>query len=101
MAKVYVVYSWVAKQGRDREFVSKWREFAKWIVNQNGSMKSTRLFGDMSSPNHFLSVDSWEEERALETLQAGGEYNSQLRDLRKLLDDFSSWSLKLEAEQRA
>ena len=101
MTRVYTVYSWVAKQGRDREFVSKWQQFAKWVVNQKGSMKSTRLFGDMSNPNHFLSVDSWKEEKAFKILQAGREFNGQLRDLRKFLDDFSSWSLKLEAEERA
>ncbi len=64
-------------------------------------MKSTRLFRDMSNRNHFLSVDSWEEEKALETLHTGGEFKRQLREFRKLLDDFSSWSLKLEAEERA
>ena len=100
MTKAYTVYSWVAKAGRDTEFVAAWREFAKWTVKQEGSTGSTRLFRDTSNPRHFMSVDSWRNEKALKTLREESEFNRQLNRLQRLLDNFSSWPLKLEAEEK-
>ena len=101
MTKVYTVYSWVAKPGRDKEFVSSWQEFANWIVKQKGSAKSTRLFRDLSATNHFMSVDSWQDETAYETLRKGTEFSNNLRNLREFVDNLSWWPLKLEAEERS
>lgn len=101
MARLYTVYSWVARKGRDEEFVSAWQEFAKWIVNQIGSTRSTRLFRDTSDTRHFMSVDSWEDEKSLRTLREGSEYDEQINSLHRFLDNFHSWPLKLEAEQKS
>ncbi len=99
--RVYTVYSWTAKEGLDREFVVAWRELAKLVVSQAGSTKSTRLFRDMLDARHFMSVDSWNNEEALRALPGRPEFDRKLAGLRKLLDNFSSWSLKLEAEEKA
>ncbi len=100
-SKVYTVYSWTAKDGHDRDFVVAWRELARLVVNQPGSTKSTRLFRDKLDRRHFMSVDSWNNENALRALQEEPEFGRKLAELRKLLDNFTSWSLKLEAEEKA
>ncbi len=48
-----------------------------------------------------MSVDSWNSENALRALREEPEFGRKLAELRKLLDNFSSWSLKLEAEEKA
>jgi hypothetical protein len=47
-----------------------------------------------------MSVDSWEKEELLESIRKGVEYGRRIDDLRKLLYNFASWPLKLEAEER-
>jgi quinol monooxygenase YgiN len=80
--------------------VEEWKDFAKWATRQTGSMGSTRLFRDLNGPGHFLSVDSWENEESLQTFLKGTEYHRRIETLRKFLDNFSSWPLELEAEER-
>ena len=48
-----------------------------------------------------MSVDSWNNEKALRVLQHEPEFGRKLAEVRKLLDNFSSWSLRLEAEEKA
>jgi quinol monooxygenase YgiN len=100
LTKIFTVYSWTLKQGQDHQFVEAWKDFAKWVTRQEGSLGSTRLFRDLDNPGHFLSVDSWENEELLKTFLGGTEYSVRVDTLRKLLDSFSSWPLKLEAEER-
>ncbi len=100
MTKVYTVYSWVVKRGRGEEFVAEWQDFAKWIVKQEGSTGSTQLFRDTLDPAHYMSVEVWKEEKASETIRKGVEFGRQRYKLQQLTDNFSSWMLKLEAEQQ-
>ncbi len=100
MTKIFTVYSWTLKQGQDHQFVEAWKDFAKWVTRQAGSLGSTRLFRDMDYPGHFLSVDSWENEESLKKFLKGTEYSHRVAALREYLDSFSSWPLKLEAEER-
>jgi hypothetical protein len=80
--------------------LEEWNGFAKWVIRQTGSSGSTRLFRDLDNHGHFLSVDSWENEESLKTFLNGTEYGLRIEALRKFLDNFSSWPLKLEAEER-
>ena len=100
MAKIFTVFSWTVKRGHSQEFVEGWKGFAMWVINQKGSLGSTRLFRDLDDPAHFMSVDSWENEELLECIRKGIEYGRRIDDLRKLLDNFASWPLELEAEER-
>ena len=97
--KVWTVYSWVAKPGQQSESVLACREFAKWIVRQTGSTGSTRLFSDKSDTRHFMSVDSWEDERAFRSLLERSEFNRRMDQLRKHLTKIESWPccLKLKS----
>jgi len=98
--KVYTVYSWTVKPGFNQQFLRAWRSFAKSILQQPGSNGSTRLFRDLENPAHFLSVDSWQDEKAMKKAGQTKELTQQMEGLRKLLDEFSSWSLKPETEQK-
>jgi hypothetical protein len=55
----------------------------------------------MLDGRHFLSVDAWNDQNALRALREEPEFGRKLGELRKLLDNFSSWSLELEAEEKA
>jgi len=100
LAKIFTVYSWTAKRGHGQEFVEAWKGFARWAISQTGSSGSTRLFRDTDDPTHFMSVDSWQNLELLESIQKGVEYGRRIDDLRKLLYNFASWPLELEAEER-
>ncbi len=101
MMKVYTVYSWVVKRGHGKEFVAAWQNFAKWIARQEGSTGSTWLFKDTIDPAHYISVDAWKEEKASKTVRKGVEFGRQYYKLQQLTDNFSSWTLQLEAKQEA
>jgi heme-degrading monooxygenase HmoA len=100
LAKIFTVYSWTVKRGHGQEFVEAWKGFARWVISQTGSSGSTRLFRDTDDPTHFMSVDSWQNLELLESIQKGVEYGRRIDDLRKLLYNFASWPLELEAEER-
>jgi heme-degrading monooxygenase HmoA len=100
LAKIFTVYSWTVKRGHGQEFVEAWKGFARWAISQTGSSGSTRLFRDTDDPTHFMSVDSWQNLELLESIQKGVEYGRRIDDLRKLLYNFASWPLELEAEER-
>ena len=99
MAKIFTVFSWTVNRGRSRDFVEAWKDFALWAISQKGSSGSTRLFRDLDDPAHFMSVDSWENEETFESIRKETEYGSRIEDLRKLLYNFASWPLELEAEE--
>ncbi len=101
MTRYFTVYSWTVKPGVDKEFATAWREFANWITRQEGSLGSSRLFRDLGDSAHFLSVDSWASGKSLDTVRATEEFGKQIDALRKLLQDFNSWPLRLEAETRS
>ncbi len=101
MPKVYIVNSWIVKRGRDKDFVVAWKAFARWIVSQNGATGTTRLFKDDLDPAHYLSVHSWEDETARATVQRGVQFGKESFKLQQLAVDFSSWSLRLEAEEKS
>jgi hypothetical protein len=98
MTRVWTVYTWTTKPGRDREFVEAWRRFASWIIKQTSSKGSTRLFRDRSELTHFFSVDSWDNEMTDPRFR--DEFNDRLGGLRRFLTNFASWSLALEAKER-
>jgi heme-degrading monooxygenase HmoA len=100
LAKIFTVYSWTVKRGQGQEFVEAWKGFARWAISQTGSSGSTRLFRDTDDPTHFMSVDSWQNLELLESIRKGMEYGRRIDDLRKLLYNFASWPLELEAEER-
>ncbi len=100
MTKVYTVNSWTVKPGFDQQFLRAWKHFAKLVVQQVGSSGSTRLFRDLENPAHFLSVDSWRDEKTMRKAGQARDFTRLMERLRKSLDEFSSWSLKLEAEEQ-
>jgi quinol monooxygenase YgiN len=100
LTRTFTVYSWTVKREQDHQFAEAWKDFAKWVTHQMGSLGSTRLFRDLDNLGHFLSVDSWESEESLKILMKGTEYGHRVEALQKFLDSFSSWPLKLEAEER-
>ena len=100
LAKIFTVYSWTVRPRQGEEFVKAWKGFALWVISHKGSSGSTRLFRDLDDPRHFMSVDSWENKEAIESIRKGIEYGRRMEDLRKLLYNFGSWPLELEAEER-
>ncbi len=100
LTKTFTVYSWTVKRGQDHQFADAWKDFAKWVTRQKGSSGSTRLFRDLNTAGHFLSVDAWENEESLRAFLKEAEFGLRVEGLRKFLDGFSSWPLKLEAEER-
>src|SRR5207245_10635281 len=81
LAKIFTVYSWTVKRGHGQEFVKAWRGFARWAISQTGSSGSRRLFRDTGDPTHFMSVDSWQHQALLESMQKGVEYDRRVDDL--------------------
>ena len=66
----------------------------------DGFLGINAVFRDTDDPTHFMSVDSWQNQELLESIQKGVEYDRRIDDLRKLLYNFASWPLELEAEER-
>ena len=63
MAKeIYSMGVWQIKQGKENEFISEWREFAKWTVGQQDGASDGRLLRDITKNGRFASFGSWKSE---------------------------------------
>jgi len=81
------------------DFIDAWKAFARWIASQEGAIGPVRLFKDNLDPAHYVSIDSWVNASARDSLQAGVQFGRQYYKLEQLAMDSSSRSFRLEAEE--
>jgi len=57
----YASGTWYVKEGKEDEFVQRWREFLTWSRSTHPSMTSASLLQDRSVPRHFVSISEWSD----------------------------------------
>lgn len=83
MGQPYSSGVWIAKPGREEEFVAAWREFAEWSSATGGGRGWTKLLRDREQPTRFVSLGRWDSSDAEE---AGGLTAERLSHVRELVD---------------
>ncbi len=88
---------WIAKEGREQEFVRGWSELADWSSRALEGAGSARLLEDLVQRNRFVSFGDWESLEAIDAFRAAPEFEEGVARLRGLLDHFEPSTLELRA----
>lgn len=57
--QLYTVGLWLAKPGKESEFISAWDEFAKWTIEHYKSAENGQLLQDDENPRRLISFGPW------------------------------------------
>jgi quinol monooxygenase YgiN len=61
MAEHYASGVWQVKEGKDEEFVERWKEFLQWSRANHPSMVVANLLRDRGTTGHYLSFSEWSD----------------------------------------
>ena len=98
MAPPFTHTSWVVKEGRESEFVERWREWADWTRRQGLASHAT-LLRDVDDPRRFVSFGPWESMQAVRNWRALTGYHERVAELRELVDELEPRTLEVVAER--
>ena len=93
MAAPYTHTSWVVKEGREDEFVERWREWADWTRRQ-GLASQAMLLRDVDDPRRFISFGPWESIQAVSNWRAQAGYHERVVKLGEVVDHFEPRTLE-------
>jgi len=98
MGQPYTLGNWVAKPGREEEFVAAWQELADWTRGEIGENSSAKLLRDVTDPRRFVSFGPWESLEAIDAWRALPGFKEGVSRIRELLESFEPVTLEVVAE---
>jgi heme-degrading monooxygenase HmoA len=97
VAQLYTSGTWIAKQGKEMDFIGAWRDFAEWTHREVG-IQHARLLRDSGDPRRFLSFGPWDSLENIERWRSLPEFQERIGKMRELLEDFEGRTLEVVAE---
>ncbi len=98
MGQPYTSGTWMAKPGKEDEFVAAWRAMAEWTAENVAGARRGTLLRDVSDPRRFLSFGPWESHEAIDAWRALPEFQDGVAKMRELLEDFTPGTFEVIAE---
>jgi heme-degrading monooxygenase HmoA len=86
------------KEGREDEFVERWREWADWTRRQ-GLASQAMLLRDVDDPRRFISFGPWESIQAVSNWRAQAGYHERVVKLGEVVDHFEPRTLEVVASR--
>ena len=81
MGRVFTNGFWIAKAGREDEFVSAWNELAAWVVATFPDAAPQLLFRDLDNRSRFVVLDEWNSTEAVLECRRHPEFRRRLAEL--------------------
>jgi heme-degrading monooxygenase HmoA len=94
---VFTHGTWVAKPGREAEFVTAWTAFAEWTTSVYPGSRGT-LLRDREEPRRFVSFGPWPSSEAAESWRAQPEFQRRVVEIRECPESFEPRTLDLVVE---
>jgi heme-degrading monooxygenase HmoA len=85
--RVYTSGNWWVEEGREQDFITRWKEFVGTAIELAGSGEF-RLIQDKGNPQHFVSFGSWADQQAADGWRASEAFSEQMRACRALCTKF-------------
>ena len=86
MGQPYTSGVWIAKPGREEEFVAAWREFAEWTSATGAGRGWAKLLRDREQPTRFVSLGRWDSSEDEEAYRSHPGFAERLSHVRELVD---------------
>lgn len=97
MGQAHTCGIWVAKPGREEDFIAAWHDAAQWTTREY-PVGGGRLLQDKKDPRRFYSFGVWSSTDDIEAWRASSEFKERLAALEEIVDDFRIETLELRAE---
>ena len=88
MGTVYTSGTWVAKAGREDEFIAAWQELAEWTTSEVPGAVWATLLRNLDDPRRFVSFGPWDSMEAVAAWRAMPEFAERVAGIRDLLESF-------------
>jgi quinol monooxygenase YgiN len=98
MGKPYSSGVWIAKPGRESEFVAAWREFAEWSLATIDGAGWAKLLQDRARSNRFVSFGPWANVEAIEAWRSHPGFAERVGRIRELIDSLEPSTLEAVVE---
>lgn len=89
---------WVAKPGREAEFVAAWQEFAEWSLATITGGRWAKLLRDRAEPNRFVSFGPWASLDQMDAWRSHPGFAERVGRIRGLIVSLEPSTLEAVAE---
>lgn len=86
----YTSGRWQVKEGRQAQFIERWKEFVGWAATNIEGAENFMLLQSDDEPQRFVSVGRWASSEAIDRWENAPEFAELLGKCRELCDDFGS-----------
>ncbi len=89
----YTLIDWRVKEGKEQEFVEKWKQIAAANTAQFNRNGSAKLLRDDQEPTHFVSLGEWPDVHTIQQWWTSDGFKERLGQTRDLVDKMSAHTL--------
>ena len=88
---------WVAKEGKEKNFVREWEAFANWSVRDKLGSGAPYLLQDINNPRCFISFGPWPDLATIERWRRTKEFQTFVKKVKDLCEKFDPSTMKVVA----
>ena len=93
--ELYTLGIWIAKAGKENDFISKWASFAEWTSENMTGAGKAYLLQDDKNPLRFISFGPWKDEGSVQKWRESKEFREFAISAAELLEDFQPNTLRV------
>lgn len=98
MGQPYSSGVWIAKSGREAEFVAAWHEFADWSLTTIKGGSWAKLLQDRTQSNRFVSFGPWDSHEQIEAWRSHAGFAERVGRIRRLIESVEPSTLEAVVE---
>jgi heme-degrading monooxygenase HmoA len=98
VGQLYSSGIWIAKPGREAEFVAAWDEFASWSLSAIDGASWAVLLKDRSQSNRFVSFGPWDSLEQMEAWRSHPVFAERVARIRPLIEGMEPSTLEAVVE---
>jgi len=92
--RIYTLGIWIAKPGKENEFIRKWTKFAEWTSKNVAGSEKGYLLQDEKNPLRFISFGPWTNRDAIQKWRESDEFKNFAASVKELCSDFQPNTLR-------
>ena len=89
--------NWVVTQGKEEEFVARWKAWLGWSSQNIPGFVSATLIRDLQDSRHFVSFSAWEDAASRDAWKSSDGFREKFPTVRDLCDEFRGGDFVREA----
>ena len=88
MGEPFASGNWHVMEGKEQEFIERWREWLGWTRETQPALQHANLVQNESDPRHFISFAQWEDAASRNAWKQSEEFAQKFGAVRALCEEF-------------